>query len=202
MFSDVNLSALAREADTLLERLFPICRSITGEGVRETLRVLSDEISSFQTVEVPSGTQCYDWKVPDEWNVREAFIADSNGNRLVDFSFNNVHLVSYSEPIDRLMSFAELDQHLYTLPKLPGAIPYRTAYYKRGWGFCLRHEQYETLDRNAEYHVKIDASFHQGGLTYGEALLHGTSGQEFLISSYCCHPSLANDNLSGLILWA
>ena len=190
----------AAQADNLLRVLFPMCRSITGAGVRKTLSILRD-IVPFEVHEVPSGTVCFDWTIPDEWNVRDAFIADERGTRLVDFQASNVHLVSYSEPVDAVLSFAELAPHLHRLDEMPTAIPYRTSYYRRTWGFCLTAEQYHRLDRAARYRVKIDATLAPGSLTYGERVLSGTSGKEFLITTYCCHPSLANDNLSGQVLW-
>jgi aminopeptidase-like protein len=193
-------NAYTQQADDFFHRLFPICRSITGDGLRETLRALN-EYTPFEVNEVLSGTQCYDWIIPDEWNVRDAFIADSTGRRVIDFKVNNVHLVNYSIPFEGMLTFDELAPHLYTLPDLPNAIPYRTTYYNRTWGFCLTHEQWQQLDRTEHYHVVVDTTLAPGSLTYGEARLHGTSGDEYLISTYCCHPSLANDNLSGPILW-
>jgi aminopeptidase-like protein len=199
-FPDPDWDALTAQADDLLQRLFPICRSLTGGGVRQTLSILKEQVE-FDLHEVPSGTVCYDWTVPDEWNVRDAFIADLQGRRLVDFQANNVHLVGYSVPVDREMSFDELAPHLHSLPDLPEAIPYRTSYYNRDWGFCLTHDQLQALDRRARYRVLIDSTLAPGGLTYGEAGLPGDSGQEYLVSTYVCHPSLANDNLSGVVLW-
>lgn len=192
---------LAEEADSLFQTLFPICRSITGNGVRRTLDLLR-QVVDFEVKEIPSGTACYDWTVPDEWNIRGAYLETTDGERVLDFADSNLHVVNYSAPVDQTLTFDELDTHLHTLPDLPTAIPYRTTYYNRNWGFCLTHEQYQRLDRKVRYHVRIDATLEPGSLTYGEALLPGSSGQEYLISSYCCHPSLANDNLSGIILWA
>ncbi len=188
-------------AGQLIQSLFPICRSITGDGVRQTLAILREQVE-FDIREVPSGKVCYDWTVPDEWNVRDAFIADASGKRIVDFRVNNVHLVSYSIPVEAEISFAELAPHLHTLPDLPDAIPYRTSYYSRNWGFCLTQRQMDALDRQGRYRVRIDSDLKPGSLTYGESRLAGTSGQEFLVSTYCCHPSLANDNLSGVVLWS
>jgi aminopeptidase-like protein len=193
--------ALREEADALLRRLFPICRSITGPGVRETLSILR-EIAPFQVHEVPSGTVCYDWTVPDEWVIRDAYVATLDGARLIDFRKSNLHIVNYSEPIDAVMTFEELVPHLHALPDLPRAIPYRTTYYKRDWGFCLTYEQLQAMDRAGTYRVVIDSSLAPGALTYGEALIPGLSGSEYLVSTYCCHPSMANDNLSGVVLWA
>ena len=192
--------ALTTQANDLLRRLFPICRSITGAGLRATLGLLR-KTSDFSLTEVPSGAVCYDWTVPDEWNVRDAYVADSEGRRAIDFKANNVHLVNYSIPFDGMLTFDELAPHLHTLPDLPNAIPYRTTYYNRTWGFCLAHEQFQTLDKKEKYHVVVDATLAPGSLTYGETLLPGKSGQEYLISTYVCHPSLANDNLSGVVLW-
>ena len=197
----VSWNDLTAEADGLLRRLFPICRSITGKGVRQTLAMLR-EVQEFDILEVPSGTACYDWVIPDEWNVADAYVADPSGHRVIDFKRTNIHLVSYSTPVDQTMSFQELEEHLYTLPDLPEAIPYRTRYYHRNWGFCLSSNQLASMDRNARYHVRIDSTLEPGSLTRGEGVVKGSSGQEFLISTYCCHPSTANDNLSGQVLWA
>ncbi len=193
-------AALTARADELLRRLFPLCRSITGHGLRQTLRALA-EVTPFDLVEVPSGTVCYDWTIPDEWNVRDAYVADSSGRRLIDFRASNIHLVNYSCPFEGTLTFDELAPHLHTLPDLPTAIPYRTTYYNRTWGFCLTHEQFQRLDRRATYRVVVDTTLAPGALTYGEALLPGRSGREYLVSTYVCHPSLANDNLSGPVLW-
>jgi len=193
-------NALIARADDLLRRLFPICRSIAGGGLRATLDLLR-KTSDFSLTEVPSGAACYDWIVPDEWNVRDAYVADSTGRRVIDFQANNVHLVNYSIPFEGTLTFDELAPHLHTLPDLPNAIPYRTTYYNRTWGFCLTHEQFQKLDKREKYHVAVDSTLAPGSLTYGEARLPGKSGQEYLISTYVCHPSLANDNLSGVVLW-
>jgi aminopeptidase-like protein len=201
IFRSLAWESLTEEADRLLRRLFPICRSLTGDGVRETLTILKD-VAAFDVHEVPSGTVCYDWTVPEEWSIRDAYIATLSGERIVDFRESNLHVVSYSTPIDAVLSFEELEEHLYTLPSLPDAIPYRTSYYKRDWGFCLSNQQLLRFDRSARYRVVIDSTLAPGSLTYGEALLPGRSGQEYLISTYCCHPSLANDNLSGMVLWS
>lgn len=192
---------LLAETESLFEDLFPICRSITGNGVRETLAKLQT-VAPFEVKEIPSGTVCYDWVVPDEWNINAGFIEDSKGRRIIDFDENNLHVVNYSIPVDEQVSFQQLEPHLHYLPELPQAIPYRTSYYNREWGFCLTYEQFQRLDRDETYHVFIDSTLNTGSLTYGETIIHGTSDQEFLISTYCCHPSLANDNLSGQILWA
>ncbi len=193
--------ALTEQADSLLRHLFPICRSISGKGLRDTFHHLQ-QVAPFEIHEVPSGTACFDWVIPDEWNVREAYIEDLQGRRVIDFQASNIHLVNYSAPFEGELSFDELASHLYTLPDLPTAIPYRTTYYNRTWGFCLSHQQFRKLNRKVRYHIRVDTSLTPGALTYGETILHGSSGQEFLITTYACHPSLANDNLSGVVLWA
>jgi aminopeptidase-like protein len=180
----------------LCKRLYPICRSITGDGVRASLKELQ-QIVPLELREVPTGRQVFDWKVPLEWNLREAFIEDERGNRLVDTANHNLHVVSYSVPTDLVCSRAELDTHLHSLPEHPTWIPYRTAYYSPAWGFCLAHEQRVSLpDQN--YHVVVDATLKEGSLTYGELYLPGSSGRDILVSTHICHPSLANDNLSGI----
>jgi aminopeptidase-like protein len=180
----------------LIEELFPICRSITGEGVRKTLRRLQSEIP-LRIEEVPSGQRVFDWTVPLEWNIRDAYIQDRAGNRVVDFAKSNLHVVSYSVPVRRRMKMAELRPHLHTIPERPDWIPYRTSYYYEDWGFCLSQRQLETLNET-EYDVVIDSTLGPGHLTYGELCIPGALHDEILISSHVCHPSLANDNLSGI----
>jgi aminopeptidase-like protein len=191
---------LLTETQLLLKTLFPICRSITGDGVRQTLGLLQQTVA-FNMYEIPSGTVCYDWVVPDEWNVKDAYIANMDGKKLIDFKESNIHLVSYSIGVDQVMSFAELRQHLHSLPNLPQAIPYRTSYYKRDWGFCLSHDQLMQFDQNASYRVFIGSTLTSGSMTLGDAVVRGETNREFLFSTYCCHPSLANDSLSGVVLW-
>ncbi|MBX9740629.1 MAG: DUF4910 domain-containing protein [Beijerinckiaceae bacterium] len=176
--------------------LYPINRSITGDGVRQTLARIAQDIP-LQLHEVPTGTPVLDWEVPREWNARAARIEDMQGRILVDFADNNLHLVSYSMPVDRVLSRDELARHVHTLPDQPALVPYRTAYYAESWGFCLSHALWESM-RDESYRVVIDASLEPGSLTYGEWLIPGESADEVLISAHCCHPSLANDNLSGL----
>jgi aminopeptidase-like protein len=192
--------ALRRQADELMRELFPVCRSLTGTGVRETLQRLQ-EIVPFDVMEIPSGTPVYDWEVPPEWNIRGGYLETEDGERVIDFADSNLHVVGYSEPVDAWLDWAELDPHLHTLPDLPQAIPYRTSYYNRSWGFCLSHQAYAQLPRDARYHAVIDSTLEPGSMTIGERILEGESGQEYLVSSYCCHPSLANDSLSGVVLW-
>lgn len=192
-------SPLADQASALLTRLFPICRSITGEGVRQSLAILA-ETAPWQVKDYASGTKVFDWTVPPEWNIQDAWIADESGRRLVDFQVSNLHVVSYSAPVHARMSFAELEPHLHSLPNLPEAIPYRTSYYKETWGFCLSQRQRDALNRNATYEVVIQSELKPGSLTLADAVLPGSSGREFLVSTYCCHPSMANDNLSGPVV--
>ena len=181
----------------LIARLYPICRSITGDGVRQTLRILS-ELIPLKVHEVATGTKVFDWTVPKEWNIREAWIKDSLGQKLVDFSALNLHVVSYSSPIRQRMRLAELREHLFTLPERPAWVPYRTSYYEERWGFCLSEEQLAQFDDRQEYDVLIDSSLEDGHLTYGEYVLQGEEEKEVLISCHVCHPSLADDNLSGI----
>ncbi len=182
----------------LAEALYPICRSITGEGVRQTLDILKS-YCPIEIHEVPSGTQVFDWTVPDEWNIRDAWVKNDQGEKVIDFQTHNLHVLNYSVPVHKKISLAELKPHLFTLPDQPDLIPYRTSYYHRRWGFCLSHRQMEQLGEGT-YEVYIDASLNLGSLTYGECLLTGVSNKEFILSTHICHPSLANDNLSGIAL--
>ncbi len=186
--------------EELFADLFPLTRSLTGNGVRQTLDRLSD-VTPLNVRTVPSGTPVYDWEVPPEWNIRDAYVTDSSGKRVVDFADSNLHVVNYSVPVDVELSFDELSEHLHTLPGMPDAIPYRTTYYERDWGFCIRHDTLEAMDEDETYEVYIDSDLDpEGELTYADAKIEGESEREYIISTYCCHPSLANDNLSGLIL--
>lgn len=188
------------EISELFNRLFPICRSITGNGVRKTLAILN-EITEFNIKEIPTGTTCYDWEIPEEWNIDDAFIENKQGRKILSFFDNNLHVVNYSKPVDAIMSFDDLSEHIYTLPDLPDSIPYRTTYYNREWGFCMTYNQFKQLDKNQQYHVVIKSTLKPGSLTYGEFTIPGSSDKEIIFSTYCCHPSLGNDNLSGMVLW-
>jgi aminopeptidase-like protein len=184
----------------VVRTLYPICRSITGDGVRQTLAILSKALP-LEVHEVPSGTPVFDWTVPLEWNIRDAFVASLDGRRVIDFRQSNLHVVSYSTAVRARMTLAELKPHLFTRPDWPDVIPYRTSYYKESWGFCLSQRQLDQLGDN-EYDVAIDASLEPGSLTYGEYHVPGASEDEVLISCHVCHPSLANDNLSAIAVAA
>jgi aminopeptidase-like protein len=195
-------STLVRKIASYLDHLFPLCRSITGNPNRETLRVLQ-ELIPLAIHEVPSGTAVYDWTIPDEWNIRDAWIAAPDGRRIVDFKCCNLHVVSYSTPVRTSLAWEQLKPHLHVHEKLPEAIPYRTSYYRRDWGFCLTHAQRAELERlGGPFEVVIDSELKPGSLSYGECLLPGRSSREVLLSCYICHPSMANDSLSGVLLTA
>ncbi len=194
----INLSADddGRSMHLFISELYPICRSITGDGVRKTLNLILEHIP-LTVCEVPSGLRVFDWTVPLEWNIRDAYIKNSAGERVVDFRTSNLHVVSYSVPVHARLGLPELREHLFSDPRQPDWIPYRTSYYNPTWGFCLPHHQLLTLPED-EYEVYIDSSLEPGHLTYGELLLRGRSSDEVLISCHVCHPSLCNDNMSGI----
>ena len=180
----------------LMQELWPICRSITGAGVRETLTIISKQLPEMVTYEIPTGTPCFDWEVPKEWAISDAFIIDPNGRKIVNFSDTNLHVVNYSIPIDIELDLEELETHLHSLPEQPDAVPYVTSYYNETWGFCISHKLRKSLIPG-RYKVRIDSELKVGKLTYGEVLLPGSSSKEILISTYMCHPSMANNELSG-----
>lgn len=182
----------------MIEQMYPLCRSITGAGVRRTLDIVGHHLP-LTIHEVPSGTQVFDWTVPDEWNIRDAYIKNPRGETVLDFQKSNLHVVSYSVPVHRTLTLDELRSHLFTLPDRPDSIPYRTSYYEKTWGFCLTHN--ELLGwQPGQYEVLIDSSLSPGSLTYGELTLPGTSDEIVLVSCHICHPSMCNDNLSGISL--
>ncbi|CAL9671456.1 Putative polysaccharide biosynthesis protein with aminopeptidase-like domain protein [Streptomyces sp. enrichment culture] len=180
----------------LVERMYPLCRSITGDGVRATLRIV-DEYIPLHVHEVPTGTRVLDWTVPQEWNIRDAYVADAAGRRVVDFAASSLHVLGYSVPVSATMPLAELRPHLHTLPEHPSWVPYRTSYYEPQWGFCLAQETLDALPEG-EYQVRIDSTLADGHLTYAEHVVPGQVPDEVLVSCHTCHPSLANDNLAGI----
>ena len=182
----------------LAAEIFPICRSITGNGVRRTLRHLARHLP-LEVHEVPTGTQVFDWSIPPEWTIRDAYIKNAAGDRIVDFRRSNLHVLNYSRPVHAKLTLEELKEHVFTLPEQPDLIPYRTSYYAERWGFCMAHNQLAALP-DGVYEVLIDASLEHGSLTYGEYLHRGETEEELLFSAHVCHPSLANDNCSGLAL--
>jgi len=184
----------------LISALYPICRSITGNGLRHSLHILQRYVP-VKLHEIPSGTDVFDWTVPKEWNIRDAYIKDSQENRVVDFGRSNLHVVNYSVPVKARLSLSELKEHLFTLPDHPGWIPYRTSYYKETWGFCLSHTQLQQLQEGT-YEVCIDSTLENGHMTYGDVFVAGKRADEILISCHICHPSLCNDNLSGVAVAA
>ncbi|MEO8472492.1 MAG: DUF4910 domain-containing protein [Chryseolinea sp.] len=193
----VNVAlSLGEKMHALATKLFPICRSITGNGVRQTLDIIRREVP-LQIHEVPSGTKVFDWEVPREWNINDAYIKNSNGEKIVDFKNCNLHVLNYSIPVDKKVNLEELKKHLYFLKDYPDWIPYRTSYYKEEWGFCITYNQFSQLKEDS-YEVCIDSTLEAGNLTYGESFIPGMTSEEVLISTHVCHPSLANDNLSGI----
>jgi len=191
-----------KDIDKYLKRLFPINRSITGEGSRETLKILS-EIVPIEISEYNSGTQVFDWEIPEEWNIQDAWIKNAEGEKIIDFKKSNIHVMSYSKPVKCRLPFNELKDHLHYIKELPDAIPYRTSYYQSNFGFCLSYNDYKKkFNENDSYEIMIDSSLKPGKLLIGEVLIKGRIEKEYLISTYFCHPSLANDNLSGLLLTA
>lgn len=187
---------IGEQAYRLVAELYPLCRSITGDGVRQSLDILARRIP-LAVREVPSGTPVFDWTVPQEWNIRDAYVRNSRGEKVIDFRQSNLHVLNYSTPVRATMPLAELKKHLFTLPGQPDLIPYKTSYYRRNWGFCLSHRQLQSLE-DGDYEVVIDATLADGYLTYGEVYLPGETEDEILLSCHICHPSLCNDNLSGV----
>jgi aminopeptidase-like protein len=190
-------SALGSELYDRVRRLYPICRSITGNGLRETLALIGSEID-IRVHEVPTGTQVFDWTIPKEWNIRDAYIKDASDRKIVDFQASNLHVVNYSVPVRGRFTFEQLRPHLFSIPERPDWIPYKTSYYRETWGFCLSDRQLQSMDPTADYEVCIDASLESGRLTMAECVLPGETPDEVLVSCHVCHPSLCNDNLSGV----
>ncbi|WP_371555103.1 DUF4910 domain-containing protein [Streptomyces longwoodensis] len=191
-----RVTGTGEEMYALVERMYPLCRSITGDGVRATLDIVGEYIP-LQRHEVPTGTQVLDWTVPQEWNIRDAYVADATGRRVVDFAASSLHVLGYSVPVERTMPLSELRAHLHTLPDQPKWVPYRTSYYRPDWGFCLAQETLEALP-DGDYEVRIDSTLADGHLSYAEHVVPGQVSDEVIVSSHVCHPSLANDNLAGI----
>ncbi|MDP9863417.1 DUF4910 domain-containing protein [Streptosporangium brasiliense] len=196
----MTIETVGRQMHALVERLYPLCRSITGDGVRRTLEIVGESVP-LRIHEVPTGTEVLDWTVPKEWNIRDAYVKDASGTRVVDFAESNLHVVGYSVPVSAVMSLRELRPHLHTLPEQPDLIPYRTSYYAETWGFCLRESTLAGLPEG-DYEVRIDSTLADGHLTYGEHVVPGQVSEEVLVSCHVCHPSLANDNLAGVAVAA
>lgn len=190
------MTGTGKEMHALVERLYPLCRSITGDGVRATLDIVGEYVP-LQVHEVPTGTRVLDWTVPQEWNIRDAYIADATGRRVVDFAASSLHVLGYSVPVSATMPLSELRDHLHTLPEHPSWVPYRTSYYKPAWGFCLAQETLDALP-DGEYEVCVDSTLADGHLTYAEHVVPGQVADEVIVSCHVCHPSLANDNLAGI----
>jgi aminopeptidase-like protein len=194
-----KIPEIGKNMHELMIELFPICRSITGNGVRQSLQILQNHIL-LDISEIPSGTKVFDWTIPREWNINDAYIKNSKGEKIVDFKKSNLHVLNYSTPIHTKLSLQELLPHLHSLPDQPNVIPYRTSYYKENWGFCITHNQLINL-QDDEYEVVIDSTLENGSLTYAEFFIQGESNDEVLFSCYTCHPSMCNDNLSGVVLF-
>jgi aminopeptidase-like protein len=198
-FKNLCEKEVINDISRMLIELFPICRSLTGEGNRKTLKILST-LSPLHIQEIPTGTICYDWTIPKEWNIRDGWIKNSSGEKILDFKKSNLHVCGYSIPIHGFFKFEELKKHLFYKEDDPDAIPYRTSYYQENWGFCLTYQQYQNLNSQDVYEVFIDSELKNGSLTFADSVHVGKSKKEIMISTYCCHPSMGNDNLSGLIL--
>jgi aminopeptidase-like protein len=193
MHADISIPT---QLEKYFDRLWPICRSITGNGLRDSLRILA-ELLPLQMHEVATGSKVFDWTVPKEWNIRDAYIITPDGRKIAQFQVNNLHIVNYSIPVHIKVNWEELNKRLHHIPELPDAIPYITSYYKETWGFCISHNEWKSLPRDGEYTVFVDSTLEDGSLTWGECVLQGETEEEVLFSTYLCHPSLANNELSG-----
>jgi aminopeptidase-like protein len=197
---NTDFDTIGGEIYRMIVDLYPICRSITGNGVRETLQYLKRTLP-LEINEIPSGTKVFDWSIPKEWNIRDAYVKDSKGNKVIDFRKSNLHILNYSIPVQKRVSLKELQEHLFTISEHPEWIPYRTSYYNENWGFCIRHKDFVKLKEDS-YEVCIDSTLHNGHLTFGEYFIKGQLSDEILISTHICHPSICNDNLSGIAMTA
>lgn len=199
----MNKKDIAREMYDLANDIFPICRSLTGTGVRRTLEILQTYVEQdgikFDVHEIPTGTQVFDWTIPKEWVIRKAYIEDMRGDKIIDMEDNNLHVMGYSTPVDKWVSLDELKEVVYTQPDQPGVIPYVTSYYKKCYGFCMSQEQLDSLEEG-EYHIFIDSELIDGSLTYAEVIIPGKTEEELMLTSYICHPSMANDECSGPVV--
>lgn len=201
---DINLYLNSADEDAnemyaLAEKLYPICRSITGDGVRESLRIIQEEIPQLNIKEIATGTRCFDWTIPQEWNINDAYIIDPDGHKIVSFKESNLHVVGYSEPVSMTLSLEQLQNHLYSLEDMPDTIPYVTSYYNRTWGFCLTQNLRDSL-KSGMYEVVIDSELKDGSLTYAEIIIPGKVEKEIFLSTYICHPSMGNNELSGPVV--
>ena len=192
---------MTKELEIYFDKLWPICRSITGDGLRQSLKIIN-EICPIQITEVKTGTQVFDWTIPKEWNISNAYIINPEGKKICDFNVNNLHLVNYSIPVNKEVTYDELIKHLHYIETIPNAIPYITSYYKETWGFCTTYNEFKTLSKTGTYKVVIDSKLKDGSLTYGECILKGETEEEVLFSTYLCHPSMANNELSGPLVQA
>lgn len=199
VFAPVSDTQAGLDMHEFMGRLWPICRSISGQGLRDTLALIAKELPGLEFHEIASGSQCFDWKVPDEWNIRDAYIVAPDGSRFCEFKKNNLHIMGYSVPVTGEFELTDLQSHLYSLPDMPNAVPYVTSFYERRWGFCISHAERESL-KPGRYRVVIDATLEPGCLDYADLILPGESGEEILLSTYVCHPSLANNELSGPVV--
>ena len=188
------------QVENIIRRLFPLCRSVTGKGTKKSLKIIKELVPELKIKSIASGKKIFDWTVPSEWNVKDAYVKNSKGEKVIDFKKNNIHLVGYSEPYSGILSKKEILRHIHTIPNKPNWIPYRTSYYKKYWGFCCKHSVLTSDKFVGPFEVLVDTELDPNGkLNYGEAFKKGEKNEEIVISTYCCHPSLANDNLSGLI---
>ncbi len=196
---DLDISEVGQEMYKLIKRLYSIYRSITGNGVRETLNIIKKSIPNLEIHEISTGIKVFDWTVPKEYNINDAYVMDEDGNKIIDFKKNNLHVVGYSVPVNKTVNLSQLQEHLYSLPDQPDAIPYLTSYYEERWGFCITHKEREKL-KDGRYRVFIDSELKNGSLTYGELIILGETEKEIFLSTYVCHPSMANNELSGPVV--